>query len=80
MHPKLQHQLALAQQVELTREKFKVDLAFMLMNSFSTSADTLAYLAKYPKTTALKYAGGAGRPFASALALRAWSMRSVSAT
>ena len=39
----------IAQQVELTREKFKVDLAFMLMNSFSTSADTLAYLAKYPK-------------------------------
>ena len=32
----------IAQQVELTREKFKVDLAFMLMNSFSTSADTLA--------------------------------------
>ena len=39
----------IAQQVELTREKFKVDLAFMLMNSFSTSADTLGYLAKYPK-------------------------------
>ena len=39
----------IAQQVELTREKFKVDLAFMLMNSFSTSADTLAYLSKYPK-------------------------------
>ena len=37
----------IAQQVELTREKFKVDLAFMLMNSFSTSADTKKALKKY---------------------------------
>ncbi len=29
------------------RSKFGVPLAFMLMNSFATSADTLAHLAKY---------------------------------
>merc|ERR1719195_626328 len=31
------------------KEDFKTDLAFMLMNSFSTSADTLAALSKYPE-------------------------------
>merc|ERR1719450_1613780 len=30
------------------RESFKTDLAFMLMNSFSTSKDTLEAFAKYP--------------------------------
>lgn len=29
------------------RKKFGVELAFMLMNSFSTSKDTLAFLAPY---------------------------------
>ena len=28
-----------------------VELAFMLMNSFATSADTLSHLAKYPLAT-----------------------------
>jgi UDP-N-acetylglucosamine pyrophosphorylase len=37
----------IAKQVDNMRTEFKTDLAFMLMNSFSTSADTLAHLAKY---------------------------------
>ena len=34
------------------REKFQVPMAFMLMNSFSTSSDTLAALKKYPTLAA----------------------------
>merc|ERR1719327_1767959 len=37
----------IAQQVTDMRSKFGVPLAFMLMNSFATSEDTLAYLSKY---------------------------------
>merc|ERR1719487_3011182 len=37
----------IAKQVTDMRSKFGVPLAFMLMNSFATSADTLAYLSKY---------------------------------
>jgi len=37
----------IAKQVGDMRSKFGVPLAFMLMNSFSTSADTLEYLSKY---------------------------------
>jgi UDP-N-acetylglucosamine pyrophosphorylase len=37
----------IANQVKTMRESFKTDLAFMLMNSFSTSKDTLEALAKY---------------------------------
>merc|ERR1719171_918436 len=37
----------IAQQVTHMRSTFGVPLAFMLMNSFATSADTLEYLAKY---------------------------------
>merc|ERR1719267_495242 len=37
----------IAKQVTDMRSKFGVPLAFMLMNSFSTSADTLEYLSKY---------------------------------
>ena len=37
----------IAKQVLYMRDKFGVPLAFLLMNSFSTSADTLAALAKY---------------------------------
>ncbi|KAL1524327.1 hypothetical protein AB1Y20_019227 [Prymnesium parvum] len=37
----------IARQVLYMRRKFGVELAFMLMNSFSTSEDTLAALAKY---------------------------------
>merc|ERR1719453_699450 len=37
----------IAQQVGQMREVYKKPLAFMLMNSFATSADTLEYLAKY---------------------------------
>ena len=37
----------IAKQVTDMRGKFGVPLAFMLMNSFATSADTLAHLAKY---------------------------------
>ena len=33
------------------RSSAGVDLAFMLMNSFATSADTLEHLAKYPLAT-----------------------------
>jgi len=39
----------IALQVEQMRSATGVPLAFMLMNSFATSADTLAHLAKYPK-------------------------------
>jgi len=38
----------IARQVASMKEEFKSDIAFMLMNSFSTSADTLQALAKYP--------------------------------
>merc|ERR1719353_1533095 len=38
----------IARQVTSMREEFKSDVAFMLMNSFSTSADTLEALSKYP--------------------------------
>jgi len=37
----------IAQQVKHMRGTFGVPLAFMLMNSFATSADTLEYLSKY---------------------------------
>ena len=37
----------IAKQVTDMRSKFGVPLAFMLMNSFATSADTLAHLSKY---------------------------------
>lgn len=37
----------IAKQVGSMRADYKTDLAFMLMNSFSTSEDTLAHLAKY---------------------------------
>merc|ERR1719267_296177 len=37
----------IAKQVTDMRSKFGVPLAFMLMNSFATSADTLKYLSKY---------------------------------
>jgi len=39
----------IAKQCRSMKDKFKTDLAFMLMNSFSTSADTLAFLSKYPE-------------------------------
>jgi len=38
----------IAKQVGHMRQTAGVDLAFMLMNSFATSADTLDYLSKYP--------------------------------
>jgi len=38
----------IASQVTEMRERFGVPLAFMLMNSFATSQDTLSYLSKYP--------------------------------
>ena len=34
------------------RKEFGVELAFMLMNSFATSADTLEHLSKYPSLAA----------------------------
>ena len=37
----------IAQQLQAMRERFGTSLAFMLMNSFSTSADTLEHLSKY---------------------------------
>ncbi len=37
-----------AKQVISMRKNFKSNVAFMLMNSFNTSKDTLAFLAKYP--------------------------------
>ena len=39
----------IAKQVLQMRENAKVDLAFMLMNSFATSADTLMHLSQYDK-------------------------------
>lgn len=39
----------IAKQVASMKSQYKADLAFMLMNSFSTSADTLEALAKYPE-------------------------------
>ena len=38
----------IASQVTDMRSTFGVPLAFMLMNSFATSADTLTHMAKYP--------------------------------
>merc|ERR1719262_2206553 len=39
----------IAQQVEFMKKKYSMpDMKFMLMNSFSTSADTLEALSKYP--------------------------------
>merc|ERR1719454_2646642 len=37
----------IAKQVTHMRKEAGVELAFMLMNSFATSADTLSYLSKY---------------------------------
>ncbi len=37
-----------AKQVISMRKNFKTPVAFMLMNSFNTSKDTLSFLAKYP--------------------------------
>merc|ERR1719161_3282559 len=37
----------IAKQCGVMKTTFQTDLSFMLMNSFSTSADTLAFLAKY---------------------------------
>merc|ERR1719220_1317853 len=39
----------IAKQCGSMKERFKADLAFIVMNSFSTSADTLAFLSKYPE-------------------------------
>merc|ERR1719161_2720580 len=39
----------IAKQCGVMKTTFQTDLSFMLMNSFSTSADTLAFLAKYPE-------------------------------
>jgi len=39
----------IAQQVLDMRTQYKLDIAFVLMNSFATSADTLAHLSKYDK-------------------------------
>jgi len=39
----------IAKQVAWMKQEYKTDLAFMLMNSFATSADTLEALAKYPE-------------------------------
>jgi len=39
----------IAKQMASMKAEFKTDLAFMLMNSFSTSADTLQALSKYPE-------------------------------
>lgn len=36
----------IAQQIKFTRKKFDSNVRFVLMNSFSTSADTKAYLHK----------------------------------
>jgi len=38
----------IAKQVAWMKEEFKSDVAFMLMNSFATSADTLEAFSKYP--------------------------------
>jgi len=42
----------IAKQVGSMRSEFKMPLAFMLMNSFSTSSDTLSYLSKYDELSA----------------------------
>src|SRR5262249_26330418 len=39
----------IARQILYLRQKHGVPLRFLLMNSFSTSADTLAFLQKYPE-------------------------------
>eukprot|EP00931_Biecheleriopsis_adriatica_P059458 TRINITY_DN35577_c0_g1_i1.p1 TRINITY_DN35577_c0_g1~~TRINITY_DN35577_c0_g1_i1.p1 ORF type:complete len:492 (-),score=142.69 TRINITY_DN35577_c0_g1_i1:32-1507(-) len=39
----------IAKQVESMKKAFNTDLKFMLMNSFSTSEDTLAAMSKYPE-------------------------------
>ena len=39
----------IARQILFLREKYKSPLPFLLMNSFSTSDDTLAFLKKYPQ-------------------------------
>merc|ERR1719161_1003018 len=39
----------IAKQCGVMKTTFQTDLSFMLMNSFSTSGDTLAFLAKYPE-------------------------------
>jgi len=39
----------IAQQVMNMRTEYKTEIAFMLMNSFATSADTLEHLSKYEK-------------------------------
>lgn len=41
-----------AKQVMAFRQQFKSNVRFILMNSFSTSADTLSYLSKYPTLVA----------------------------
>lgn len=46
----------IAQQVMAFREESKSDLRFMLMDSFSTSDDTKAFLAKYPAFAGDKFA------------------------
>ena len=45
----------IAHQVLDMREKCGVPLAFMLMNSFATSADTLTYLSKYTTLKTAKF-------------------------
>merc|ERR1712232_555695 len=40
--------MGIAKQVESMKSTFQANVKFMLMNSFSTSADTLAALSKYP--------------------------------
>jgi len=48
----------IAKQVQATKSTFGQDLAFMLMNSFSTSKDTLEHLSKYaflPKAADLEF-------------------------
>ena len=42
----------IAKQVVAMRSQYGVNLAFMLMNSFATSADTLKHLSKYPTLAA----------------------------
>jgi len=44
----------IAKQILHLREKHKVQLRFLLMNSFSTSGDTLDFLKKYPELGAPK--------------------------
>jgi len=47
----------IAQQVLYMRKKFECDLAFTLMNSFSTSKDTLEFLSKYPDLASVEGLG-----------------------